>query len=181
MVNINLDAKYLMKVAVDFHGHACPGVALGVLVSKYILEHGNDFSIDEELVAVVENDNCSVDAIQALMGTTFGKGNLIFLDYGKNNYTFYNRTNNKAIKLSLKLSDFRDKELTKNERIEKLLSSNPEDIFQIEEVNYNPPQEAQIHHSIICENCGEATMSTKMKEFNNKNLCIPCFKKIKKN
>ena len=71
-----MEAKDLMDKAIKFHGHACPGVVIGVLVAKYILEHGNDFSIDEELVAVVENDNCSVDAIQALLGTTFGKGNV---------------------------------------------------------------------------------------------------------
>ena len=177
-MKLNLDAKDLMKKAVEFHGHACPGVALGVLVSKYILEHGNNFSIDEELVAVVENDNCSVDAIQVLIGTTFGKGNLIFLDYGKNNYTFYNRTNKKAIKLSLELRDFEDRKLTKNERIEKLLSSNPTDIFKIENIEFNPPQKAQIHQSMICEKCGEPTMSTKIREFNNKRLCIPCYEKI---
>ena len=101
--------KELMNKAVEFHGHSCPGVAIGVLAAKYILEHGNDFSIDEELVAVVENDNCSVDAIQALLGTTFGKGNFVFKDYGKNNYTFYNRTTKKAVKLSLKDDVFGDK------------------------------------------------------------------------
>lgn len=180
-MKINLDAKDLMKRAVEFHGHACPGVALGVLVSKYILEHGNDFSVDEEIVAVVENDNCSVDAIQALIGATFGKGNLIFLDYGKNNYTFYNRTNKKAIKFSLELRDFGDKELTKEERIVKLLSSNPKKIFKIEKVEFNPPQRAQIHQSIICDRCGEPAMSTKIKKFKNKRYCIPCSEKVMKN
>ena len=97
-----MNTKKLMKKAVDFHGHSCPGVAIGVIAAKYILEHGNDFSIDEEIVAVVENDNCSVDAIQALLGTTFGKGNFKFLDHGKNNYTFYNRSKEIAVKLSLK-------------------------------------------------------------------------------
>ena len=126
-----MDAKKLMDQAVVFHGHTCPGVAIGVLASKYILEHENDFSVDEELVAVVENDNCSVDAIQALLGTTFGKGNLIYLDYGKNNYTFYNRTNKKAIKLSIKQSSFEDRELTREERIQKLLNTPPEEIFKI--------------------------------------------------
>lgn len=175
-----MEAKNLMDKAVAFHGHACPGVAIGVLASKYILEHGNDFSIDEELVAVVENDNCSIDAIQALLGTTFGKGNLVYLDYGKNNYTFYNRTNKKAIKLSIKRSSFEDRELTREERIQKLLNTNPEDIFKIEEVEFDPPKEAQIHESIICDDCGDPTMSTRISNFEGKNLCIPCLKKIKK-
>ena len=178
MVTIILETKELMEKAVKFHGHACPGVAIGVLVSKFILEHGNDFSLDEEIVAVVENDNCSVDAVQALLGTTFGKGNLIHLDYGKNNYTFYNRTNRKAVKLSLKNISFGKRDLPREKRIQKLLDANPEDIFDIEDVKFDPPQLAQIHESIICENCGDPTMGTRIKEFEGKKLCIPCYEKF---
>lgn len=174
-----METKDLMEKAVNFHGHSCPGLAIGVLVSKYILDQGNDFSIDEELVAMVENDNCSVDAIQALLGTTFGKGNLVFLDYGKNNYTFYNRTNKKAIKLTIKARSFSDRELSREARIEVLLSSNPEDIFDIRNIEFNPPEKAQIHNSIECHNCGQLTMSTRIQEFNNKMLCISCYEKIK--
>ncbi len=175
-----LNAKFLMEKAVKFHGHACPGVALGVVVSKYILEHGNEFSLDEELVAVVENNNCSVDAIQALLGTTFGKGNLIHLDHGKNNYTFYNRQNKKAIKLTLKSVAFGAKTLTREERISSLLEKKPEQILEIKEVEFNPPEMAQIRDSIACDNCGEATMSTRIREFKTKKLCVPCFKKLSK-
>ncbi len=163
-----------MEKAVKFHGHACPGVSIGVLVSKYILEHDNDFSIDEELVVVVENDNCSVDAIQALLGATFGKGNLIHLDYGKNNYTFYNRTTKKAVRLSAKPRSFGDRELSREERMEKLMNSKPEDLFTIEEVEFSPPNKAEIHESVICDNCGDPTMSTRIKEIKDQKLCIPC-------
>jgi len=178
MVTINLETKELMEKAVKFHGHACPGVAIGVLVSKFILEHGNDFSLDEEIVAVVENDNCSIDAVQALLGTTFGKGNLIHLDYGKNNFTFYNRNNKKAVKLSLKNISFGGRDLSREERIQKLLGANPEDIFNIEEVKFDPPQLAQIHESILCDNCGDLTMSTRIKEFKGKKVCVPCYEKL---
>lgn len=174
-----MKTKKLMERAARFHGHSCPGLAIGVLASKYILEHGNDFSIDEELVAIVENDNCSVDAIQALLGTTFGKGNLKFLDYGKNNYTFYNRTNKKAIRLSIKKSAFGDRTLPREERIKMLLTAKPEDIFNIKEVEFNPPEEAQVHESVICEKCGEPTMKTRIQSFNGKNLCVPCSEKLK--
>ena len=51
-MSINLEAKSLMEQAVKFHGHTCPGLAIGVLVSKYILEHGNDFSIDQNIIRV---------------------------------------------------------------------------------------------------------------------------------
>jgi formylmethanofuran dehydrogenase subunit E len=175
-----MDTEELMKKAVEFHGHTCPGLAIGVLASKYILDHGNEFSKDEELVAVVENDNCSVDAIQVLLGTTFGKGNLVFLDYGKNNYTFYNRTNKKSIKLSIKPRDFGDKELSKEERMKEILNSNPEDLFKIEVTKFKPPSMAEIHKSITCDKCGDPTMSTRITSFEDKHLCIPCYNKMKR-
>lgn len=59
-----------------FHGHVCPGLALGFVASdfamaKLLASHAED----EELVAVVENDACFADAVQVLTGCTFGKGN----------------------------------------------------------------------------------------------------------
>ena len=140
-----METKDLMEKAVRFHGHICPGLAMGVLAAKYILEHGFKYSHDEELVAVVENDNCSIDAIQVLLGTTYGKGNLIHLDYGKNNYTIYNRSQKKAIKLSQKLRRKDQGDLSLQERLNYLLESNPEDIFKIEEVAFNPPSKSQIN------------------------------------
>lgn len=173
-----MDIQDLMKKATVFHGHICPGVALGVLVAKYILEQKFDYSLDEELVAVVENDNCSIDAIQALLGTTYGKGNLIHLDYGKNNFTIYSRKSKKAIRLALKSSIFK-KNQTRDERVRTILSSNPEEIFDIREVEFNPPERAQIEESIPCQICNELTMSSRIIEYQGSKMCIPCYKKIK--
>jgi formylmethanofuran dehydrogenase subunit E len=74
--------KTLEDIA-EFHGHTCPGLAIGYRVSRYALEALGGRSEDEELVAVVENDSCAVDAVQVMTGCTFGKGNLIFHDYGR--------------------------------------------------------------------------------------------------
>lgn len=174
-----METKELMEKAVKFHGHSCPGLAIGVLAAKYILENGNDFSTDEELVAVVENDSCSVDGIQSLLGTTFGKGNFVFKDYGKNIYTFYNRRNSKAVRLSVKKNDIWDSDMSREERVEYLLSSRPEDIFNIQQVLYDPPDPANIHKSIICSGCGDPVMSSRIKKYNNNYYCIPCYYKTK--
>src|SRR5512147_1538276 len=94
-----------LRDAIQFHGHLCPGLALGYRVAKAALrELGAERPEDEELVAVVENDSCAVDAIQFITGCTFGKGNLIFRDYGKHVYTFYDRATGKAVRIS---EDFR--------------------------------------------------------------------------
>ncbi|MBF0564768.1 MAG: formylmethanofuran dehydrogenase [Nitrospirae bacterium] len=84
----DLDFK---KVAA-FHGHACPGLALGYRLSLVALrDYLVKRDVDEEAVAIVENDSCAVDAVQFMTGCTFGKGNLIFKDYGKQVYTFIKR------------------------------------------------------------------------------------------
>ncbi len=56
---------------------------------------------DEELVAIVENDSCSADAIQVMTGCTFGKGNFIFKNYGKQAFSLIDRRREKAIRVCL--------------------------------------------------------------------------------
>ena len=77
----------LVKQATDFHGHWCPGLAIGIRAAEWALKEMGK-APDEEIVAVVETDMCGVDAIQSLTGCTFGKGNLIHKDYGKSAFTF---------------------------------------------------------------------------------------------
>jgi formylmethanofuran dehydrogenase subunit E len=61
---------------ITFHGHSCPGLAIGYRMTKAGLAFlTGSRSADEELVAIVENDACGVDALQMLSGCTFGKGN----------------------------------------------------------------------------------------------------------
>jgi formylmethanofuran dehydrogenase subunit E len=195
--------KELMTKAVKFHGHACPGLAIGVIGSKIALEHAKR-AVDEELVAVVENDACGVDAIQVLTGCTFGKGNFIHKDFGKSVYTFYNRESKKALRLSLKSDVFnlssperqRRKELfTKiqtstasnaeivehkqllEQYINSILSMG-EKIFKIENIEMTPPDKARTFENITCERCGEPFMSTRLCEKDGKKLCIPCCKEI---
>jgi formylmethanofuran dehydrogenase subunit E len=90
--------KELIEKTIAFHGHSCPGLAIGIRAAELALEEIGRAS-DEEIVAVVETDMCAVDAIQYLTGCTFGKGNLIHKDYGKNAFTFYRRSDGKAIRL----------------------------------------------------------------------------------
>src|SRR5512142_546660 len=84
---------------VKFHGHFCPGVSIGIRAAQVALREIGPHSKDEEVVAIVETDMCAVDAIQQMVGCTFGKGNLIHLDYGKNAYTFIRRSDSKAIRI----------------------------------------------------------------------------------
>ena len=61
---------------VEFHGHACPGLAFGFRATKLALrELGISRSSDEELVAVVENNSSPlaewIDTCSASRAETF--------------------------------------------------------------------------------------------------------------
>ncbi|MHB8919271.1 MAG: FmdE family protein, partial [Desulfocucumaceae bacterium] len=97
----------------EFHGHVCPGLAIGFRAATLALKK-MDFSrsVDEELIAIVENNACGVDAVQVLAGCTFGKGNLFFLDHGKQVYTFARRSHGKAVRVAVRYGAFHDPELS---------------------------------------------------------------------
>ena len=62
--------KQLWEKCVEFHGHECPGLAIGFRAFYVAKEKLNlNFSKDEEIVCVTENDACGVDAIQVLSGS----------------------------------------------------------------------------------------------------------------
>jgi formylmethanofuran dehydrogenase subunit E len=202
MTSVKIDPE-LIKKAIDFHGHWCPGLALGIRAADLALKEIGK-APDEEIVAVVETDMCAVDAIQYLTGCTYGKGNLIHKDYGKNAFTFYRRSDNKGIRLVTRGEIFADPEpvltelnrkvqeegLTENEektwreireRISKhIMESDFSDIFEIKEPNAPVPKKARMAASLVCESCGEPVMETRTRRFHDQVLCIPCFDAVEK-
>ena len=84
-----IDEKALWEKAAAFHGHTCGGLTIGYKAALYAIQLLDiQFSTDEELVCVTENDACGVDAIQAILGCSVGKGNLLFHITGKQAFSF---------------------------------------------------------------------------------------------
>lgn len=50
-----VDADVVQRVA-QFHGHMCPGLAIGIRVAELALNEIGPHAKDEEVVAVVETD-----------------------------------------------------------------------------------------------------------------------------
>ena len=188
-----------LKKCIEFHGHLCPGLVYGYLVAK---EAKNLLKInrsrDEEVVAICENDSCAVDALQILLGTSTGKGNLIIKDYGKNAYTILNRKDKKAYRFSRKKyyryhgeskeefvrleaavssgsATHKEKQRQKMLKAADLLSRPFAEIFSTEKVDVVIPPYAPLARSEVCAKCGEMTMFTKMIETEDgRRVCIPC-------
>jgi len=185
---------------IRFHGHSCPGLALGYRVSLAALKAMDmeKISEDEELVAIVENDSCAVDAIQLVTGCTFGKGNLIFRDYGKQVYTFLKRPLGNGVRISIDVippeETKREKELWKRygrgdrseevvqavhdrkaKKTKVILESPEKALLKITKVKVPVPQEARIYQSLPCGMCGEKMAEPKARVRDGKIVCIPCF------
>ncbi len=184
-----------LRDAIQFHGHLCPGLALGYRVAKAALrELKADRPHDEELVAVVENDSCAVDAIQFVTSCTFGKGNLVFRDHGKHVYTFYTRKSGTGIRISEDFRGFdtdeRFSRLKDRERsgedvsVEKkaylmeksaaILKAGEQELFTITRASGSTPGEAKIRRSLRCARCGEKFMESRGRVRDGKIVCLPC-------
>ncbi len=164
-----------LKQCIEFHGHLCPGLTYGYRVAKEAIRLlGLKRSEDEEVVAIPENDSCAVDALQILLGTTAGKGNLILRDYGKNVYTILDRSSQRAVRFS-RISRCQAQTQDKIKKANELLSKPFEEIFVTQEIKFSMPPYAPLAPSEPCIRCSEMTMSSKMKsDSNGKLLCIPC-------
>ncbi|HMK54240.1 MAG TPA: FmdE family protein [Methanobacteriaceae archaeon] len=179
----------------------CPGSALGYRAALAAMEKlSHQRAPDEELVAIVENDTCAVDAVQVVSGCTMGKGNLIFRDYGKQAYTFLNRKNGACVRVSLKSSfdlnrlepklgvlrekisqntastDEKEQLKTITEEIsQKILEIPIKDLFNVEKVKMELPAKARIFKSKKCSLCGEMVSEHRSRIKSGKIVCIPCF------
>ena len=161
---------------IDFHGHTCPGLAMGYRMSIAAMAVlGVTRSGDEELVAVVENDACGVDALQCVTGCTFGKGNLIFHDYGKSVYTLYSRSSNKGVRVLFHGSGIPDGLREDRDAFMEFLLECPDDaVLSVTLVDGDPPKPARIRNSVSCHICHESVMDTRLRDMSGQAVCIPC-------
>ncbi len=84
----------------EFHGHVCPGLAVGYRAAQIGLEElAGSRAKDEELVAIAETDACGVDAVMVVTGCTLGKGNLLYRDFGKHAFTFMSRGSGEGVRI----------------------------------------------------------------------------------
>ncbi|TGC08051.1 FmdE family protein [Methanolobus halotolerans] len=187
--------------AAKFHGHVCPGLTIGYIAAKAGIEElETDRDVDEELVTIVENDACGVDAVQVLTGCTIGKGNLIYRDHAKQVFTFICRDSNKAVRIALKasfnidaidpkVSSLRPKvmsgtateEETKEFRqrmdgISRTMRETPvREMFDLKFVDVDIPKKARIFNSVKCAKCGEMMAESRARVQDGEYICIPCY------
>ena len=195
----------LLKQAARLHGHYCPGLAFGVLAGCAGLKRlGFENTGMEELLAVVECNNCFVDGVQMATGCSLGNNALIYKDLGKTAVTLLSRRTSSAVRLALKPRQWdgenaseRDKEAAElfrqvvkerrqdpeasrrmnelfREKSFETVTMHEEDIFDITDVPAVFPEYAPIVDSETCAVCGEEFMATKRAIGKSAPVCLAC-------
>lgn len=164
----------LWEKCVDFHGHECPGLAIGYRAAVEAVERlGINKSDDEQLVCVTENDACGVDAVQRILSCTIGKGNLIYRGTGKMAFSFFERKSGKKVRFCLK--SFKG-DMSREERMKYILTAPFDELYTVTEPSFELPESARIFNSIKCEICGESAPEHRIRLMDGKKVCLDCFK-----
>ncbi len=184
---------------VEFHGHMCPGLTIGFRAAEVGLRAlgAENLPDDEGLVAIVETDACGVDAVQVLTGCTFGKGNLVFLDRGKQVFTFARRQTGEGVRVALKygvLNQDEDQLRTMQrmvqgqmdpvereeffrahrQKAEHLRQVPEEELFSVRRVNIQTPPRARVFLTVKCTECGEGVMEPRARLREGRVVCSAC-------
>jgi formylmethanofuran dehydrogenase subunit E len=167
-----IDENALWQKCLDFHGHECGGLLIGLKAACYAIELlGIEFSPDEQLVCIAENDACGVDAIQVILGCSVGKGNLLIHLKGKQAYSFYNRANGKSVRLVLRETVRKDGA----SKLEYMKDMHPNELFDVKDVKETLPESARIFASYPCSICGEMTAEHMLRLSGDQKICPDCY------
>ena len=157
---------------VAFHGHECGGLTIGYKAALYATQLLKlEFSEDEQVVCIAENDACGIDAIQVMLGCSLGKGNLLFHIRGKSAYSFYNRRTGESVRLVLRPRPG----MSKEESFAYYQSCRPEEMFEVKPATIALPEKARLFTSYVCDCCGEVTGANWIRLSGEQKLCLDCY------
>jgi formylmethanofuran dehydrogenase subunit E len=197
------DLEGLLRQTEHLHGHLCPFVSLGVKAGQYAMMALNRQNTGmEEIVALVECNNCFTDGIQMATGCTFGNNALIFKDLGKTAVTVARREDGRAVRLVVR-PDYREAMMARYpnsgplfQKIVVERGGTPEEIhrfhhvwhtisyrelatplqeqFNITNLTITMPEFARIFASRVCSVCGEEVMETRLRLREGQPICLSC-------
>jgi formylmethanofuran dehydrogenase subunit E len=165
-----------MQVAVDYHGHVCSGIVLGVRMARLAMDR---LKIDNpleyrDLIVYVEVDRCVSDAVYAVTGCTLGRRRMKWVDYGKMATTFYDLASKQGVRVVVTGNNFPP---TGEDPIAFWSDVPDEEVFTVENVTVDIPLEdlpGKPSSKLACENCGEKIMDGREKMVNDRVLCRAC-------
>lgn len=195
-----LDEQALQH-AIEFHGHMCPGLAMGIQVGQIAIKEVGRNTKDNPVRAVVETNLCPVDGVQFTTGCTFGMGAIVYREWGKMGFSFYAVKDRRGVRISPKEDAFaadaeyaehgalmatvrsgtatpeeqeRFRELHESQS-RKILEADPYDLYDVAEIEGPAPALIHVHANARCASCGESVAEELTRRQGGRTLCIPCF------
>lgn len=189
---------------VEFHGHVCPGLAIGFQAAQIALKvlpalEGEAYNPQSGIVSIVQNDACGVDAVQTLLSSTFGKGNLMFRDHGKQVFSFIRRQDGRGVRVAMRYGAMdnerhqalrvkvMDKMATPAEYEEfyklhgeiamRLVEAPSEEYFVWREIRLDLPNGPRLNPTVQCAFCGEGVMEQRASVRDGRIACPECVEK----
>jgi len=183
---------------VRFHGHECPGAALGLRIAETAVGRLGRHAPGNEIIALAETDICSVDAVQVITGCTTGKRNLRHADSGKNAFTFWRAGAADGLRVIARLGTdaYRDEQTwalsdkieagtatgeeaarfadLQRARIDRILAAPVEDLLDLKDVPVAAPERIAVPRSEPCAGCGEPTSVETLHQHRGRMLCPAC-------
>ena len=200
-------SRELVEKARDLHGHICPFLVLGLRMSEIAMERlgvgraGVAETVGEEVIAVVEVNNCLVDGVQIATGCSFGNNSLVYLDLGKNALALFKRGSRRGVRVYIDAEKIRSRYFDERavrlfekvvverrgsreevEELERLweeigyrMAEIPEEEFTIQEVELvDEIERAPIFKSLRCSKCGELVAEPRTVRVGDRVLCLAC-------
>ena len=193
----------LLLKAGELHGHFCSYLAYGVKAGFVAMcELGARSTGMEEVIAIVETNNCFSDGVQMVTGCSFGNNALIYRDFGKTAVTVAKRGRtairivldadfeasrkqaypeanelwNKIVARREQASPQEHKRLTQlfSEMAVTELNIPAEEMFKMNHLRIPLPEYAPIYASVRCSVCDEKVMETRARVKEGKPVCIRC-------
>jgi formylmethanofuran dehydrogenase subunit E len=187
-----------VKRVVDFHGHLCPDLVIGMKACEYAQELLFEGGAPSGRISVIaENCTSALDAIQVLLGVTLGNQSLKVYNFGKHNYTFAANSTSKGFTLQFKgwepedLAEYgsleekvvrnritldevvRLQQLT-DDRVRTLLAAAPKDLFQVDGNSHGIVNLELPSIYLTCADCGQQVLRDRAVKFGGETYCVPC-------
>lgn len=197
------DLEGLLRQAGALHGHLCNYLTYGV---KGAAAAVRDLDVRntgmEEVVAVLETNNCLADGVQIVSGCTFGNNALVYHDLGRTAFSLVRR-GGKGLRYALN-ADFEDSRAQAYPEAYELWnrlvaggeSGTPQEfgrmmqlfhdmavkeldvpveiMFDIGECEVELPPRSVMYRSVRCARCGENATENRMHRVGGKWLCLMC-------
>ncbi len=189
--------------SVQFHGHTCPGLAIGFRAAQLALRElfKEDIPLEKRWTQVDSSYcACGIDAVQILTGCSTGKGNLVVKDWGKEVYTFGISGKPEALRIVIKKEAWppdkfwetrkkvmsgeageeeRENFLQMREKATKAaLELSEEDFCTYSWIKKEFPAKKYEFKLVDCPSCGEPVQENRLQEWEGKNVCGSCLENM---